>query len=277
MILYKYYGYKTGLMALKNKQLGFRFPEYFNDPFELSYLMLEENNTNSKSRTINSQLQNLRESVAILSLTESPLNPLMWAHYGESHSGFVIGYDVDNRFLNSNEYCLIPASEGRCEYSEGKPKKVLSDSERDTLFKWFQLGLGLPDVEIEDPSRIYKKIFLTKSSHWSYEKEIRIVKSVVDMTMEHFEYLKDPLRKHYSPCIEMPDGRLTCQPEGLLIFEQEVQIKEIYFGANNPGASDRTEDLEVIEDLLGVAPVDLYVCQPNKETWSFSALKHPLI
>ena len=37
-ILYKYYSYAGGKAALKSQNLGFRKPEFFNDPFELTAL-----------------------------------------------------------------------------------------------------------------------------------------------------------------------------------------------------------------------------------------------
>src|SRR5665647_580539 len=109
MILYKYYGYSAGLTALLSEKLGFRCPNYFNDPLELSFPI---DQSDPKAIQLAQGLEVLRESVVILSLTQTPLDPLMWAHYGEEHKGFVIGYDISDPFLNSSDYNLVTADEG---------------------------------------------------------------------------------------------------------------------------------------------------------------------
>ncbi|MEJ8827109.1 DUF2971 domain-containing protein [Variovorax humicola] len=38
-------------------------------------------------------------NVGVLSLTEDPINELMWAHYANSHSGFAVGLDMSNEFF----------------------------------------------------------------------------------------------------------------------------------------------------------------------------------
>ena len=68
-------------------------------------------------RTLNEILKN----VVILSLTRTPLNALMWAHYGEEHKGFVIGYDVDDQFFKCKTNNLIPIQQGNVIYTKTKP------------------------------------------------------------------------------------------------------------------------------------------------------------
>jgi hypothetical protein len=77
MILYKYVSFKGGLKILESNSIGFSNPWDFNDPFEMaaSHGLLP----NSSFAPL--VLRKLMETTAILSLTRSPLNPLMWAHY----------------------------------------------------------------------------------------------------------------------------------------------------------------------------------------------------
>lgn len=91
------------------------------------------------------------EMVGILCLTESPANLLMWAHYADSHQGFVIEFDVDSPFFDQRKSSEDDLRHLRkVIYSEQRPSLVLS--------------------EIEDFSP-----FLTKGVDWSYEAEWRMM------------------------------------------------------------------------------------------------------
>jgi Protein of unknown function (DUF2971) len=98
----------------------------------------------------------LNEHVGTLCLTEIPDSLLMWAHYGASHTGFVVGFDTSNSFFHS------PRSEKdefyhlrRVSYRATRPGGALLD-------------LDSPEM------------FLCKSEHWSYENEWRILKPLKD-------------------------------------------------------------------------------------------------
>src|SRR5512133_2548889 len=99
MILYKYVNYDVGLRILENNSIAFSSPNNFNDPFELAASYPSVRSENYAVPQLEMMRRDLKKEVwakntGILSLTRSPLNPLMWAHYGEEHTGFVIGLDV---------------------------------------------------------------------------------------------------------------------------------------------------------------------------------------
>lgn len=119
MILYKYYSAGNGLKAIESRRLGFRSPEYFNDPFELTALS-NGDGPGSKLDLLRQQVHQLKEHVVVLSLTRNPKNPLMWAHYGCEHTGIVVGYDVSDVFLTSQEHNLIPVDSGDVIYTHTK-------------------------------------------------------------------------------------------------------------------------------------------------------------
>jgi hypothetical protein len=87
----------------------------------------------------------------IYCLSENCTNPLMWSHYADSHKGLVLGIDTD----------LL------CD-SRREPMKVKYSSDRAPLNHRFN----------RDPDR-YKELLIalitTKSLHWSYEQEYRIL------------------------------------------------------------------------------------------------------
>lgn len=104
------------------------------------------------AKSVTSPVQQLmantfEEMIGILCLTESPSNLLMWAHYADSHQGFVVEFDCNSQFFDQQKG---PQDELRhlrkVNYAERRPSMILN--------------------EIADFSP-----FLSKSLDWSYEAE----------------------------------------------------------------------------------------------------------
>lgn len=226
MILYKYYDADGGRQALKSRRLGFRTPSKFNDPFELTALSNGVGPV-SKQETLRQKVEELKERVAILSLTRSPLNPLMWAHYGREHTGVVIAYDVSGDFLNSQQYNLIPAESGEVIYTHTKSQFNLTPEAMQALHRVYLQGAGDDDAPTYEQQAIARRLFLTKHASWVYEEEVRVVKITDSMFEETHVFIGDPLRsfdtKHHQ-------GNL---PDGLYLYRHEVPIKAVYLGARN--------------------------------------------
>jgi hypothetical protein len=107
----------------------------------------------------------LNQTIGILSFTETNNNLLMWSHYAFNHTGFVIEFDEKHTFFDQRKKekelkgCLKQVS-----YSVKRPNILILDpmaleqnSANDNFLKWAN------------------KIFFTKSEHWNYEKEWRMV------------------------------------------------------------------------------------------------------
>jgi len=102
-------------------------------------------------------------AIGVLCLTEEPANLLMWAHYSESHTGFVVEFDTEHEFFQSKvppahvkaeaqEIADFPTEYGfmrPVSYSEARPAVVLT-----------QMSFGA---------------FLVKGSPWAYEREWRML------------------------------------------------------------------------------------------------------
>lgn len=97
----------------------------------------------------------IEKVIGILSLSESANNLLMWAHYANSHQGFVIEFDSSNKFFNQQ---INENDELRY------LRKVSYSDERPNI-----------RINVRDGSDAGVKMFLTKSNEWSYEKEWRIM------------------------------------------------------------------------------------------------------
>ncbi|WP_052234935.1 DUF2971 domain-containing protein [Alteromonas macleodii] len=247
MILYKYYGYDAGIKALESRNLGFRRPINFNDPFELSFLSNSEG-PHSKQSELKSILDKLRKTVAVLSLTRTPFHPLMWAHYGQEHMGFVIGYDVSDSFLSSEQYNLIPVSSGDVVYTSTKSPHILNPNMMQRIKDIFLSGMGeLKRIEDAETLSLTRKIFLTKHASWVYEEEVRVVKILDSLFEESSSFQSDCRRSFYELTQYNSSGQLIELIPGLSIFNFKVPIKEVYLGLRNP-MTEIPENLHRCED-----------------------------
>ena len=104
------------------------------------------------------RLYELYNHVGILSLSGTPDNLLMWAHYTEGHTGFVLMLDGSHDFFKGGNSSPSVAK------GFAKPERV-------------EYRLERPQMAIEDPSR---EILLIKGSDWKYEKEWRYLKHLKD-------------------------------------------------------------------------------------------------
>ncbi len=100
--------------------------------------------------------EGFNEHVGVLSLTEKPDNLLMWAHYAQQHTGFVIEFDGDDAFFHqrrteSDEFGYLR----KVNYAQNRPNVVLTK---------------VSSVDM----------FLTKSVDWEYEQEWRMLQPLKD-------------------------------------------------------------------------------------------------
>lgn len=94
--------------------------------------------------------------LGVFCLSEVPDSLLMWAHYASSHRGFVVEFDARHPSFHEQK------------------------SEEDDLrhIRRVYYRDSRPSAPLSDMSAI--ELFLVKSGHWSYEREWRIVRPLVD-------------------------------------------------------------------------------------------------
>ncbi len=171
MILYKYASFYAVQKIIESSTLGFSCLEDLNDPFEAKALRFSQDNESSISESIviNAYRNRLSRNFGILSLTRQPLNPLMWAHYGDSHTGAVVGIDVKKVKLVCEKTSVIPAQYGEIIYTQTKPYSPLHQS---TSEKLMSVGEEIESFNNHD-FELFKQAFLYKSTTWAYEEEAR--------------------------------------------------------------------------------------------------------
>lgn len=169
---------------LESRTIRFTQPSFLNDPYEchltldraarqallddfaqgyrrhfsgLSEEKVQERAKANEPTIIENALLNyrrIRNELGVLSLTEDPLNLLMWAHYGDEHRGIVVELDFTHP-------SLFMTSAGGKEFAGLFAVKYTSEK---------VCGIPTPDNVIET--------LVTKSPEWEYEKEWRFVRTL---------------------------------------------------------------------------------------------------
>jgi len=98
--------------------------------------------------------EDVNNLIGILSLTRNPDNSLMWSHYTNNHTGFVIEFDENHIFFS-------PRQEG-----DGNLYGL-------TEVKYYK---DRPEIEaLVDGTLTWDIWFFFKSKDWEYEKELRML------------------------------------------------------------------------------------------------------
>lgn len=99
--------------------------------------------------------EELSAKLGVLCFSRNANQPLMWAHYADSHKGLMFEFDTAHPTFNRKRSadddfgCLRPVS-----YSKVRPEMTMPSLDGDNAFEIFAL---------------------TKADQWSYEEEIRLI------------------------------------------------------------------------------------------------------
>lgn len=256
--------FEAARSVIENSSIGFSCLEDLNDPFECTaFGFRDDDESLITSKIAASACKNkFSREYGVLSLTRQPLNPLMWSHYGDSHQGVVIGFDVEKAGLSNVETSVIPSQYGEVVYSATKPHKDLGAISTDEL-----LSIGR-NIKF-DPStfNLVKRAFLYKSAEWSYEEEVRVVKNISSLPFSyHFgkgksnEWNKIPVSGRPLYCLDLPKD----------------SIREIYLGRHiykNVTKKNLFSDEELMAIIKSWGKKDLLLmhCEPDVASWRLVA------
>jgi hypothetical protein len=258
MILYKYVPFHSGKKILETNSIGFSQPTYFNDPFDMPGYPVgpyaepvgEQARTDyifGMLRIIGKNLS-WAENTGILSLTRTPTNPLMWAHYAQKHEGLVIGIDVIKAGLTDEQSNLIPAQFGNVIYVSRRPEQPFI-SKPGTM-----LAVGTTHHFPQDHYEKLQRLFLHKPLCWSYEEEVRVVKCINGISPESGTTPSGNFK-----LIET-DGR----PLYLLSLTVGC-IRELYFGF---GSDDEAADALYYQAKAAHPELSVYECRLDSDALS---------
>jgi len=196
--IYKYVKIDEGsLRIITDFTLKFSSPSEFNDPLDCMPVIedspnlhevarnkkdlrkqLNDQRGNSPAKRIENKLKDVRElqkniretsksesrtvnGLGICCFTSKPNNILLWSHYGDSHRGMVIGFDV--KFPKN--YVTTPPSR---RLALGTENLIGHNVEYASQRPVFHYG-------IDDNNTLLTKFALTKAKLWAYEEEIRVI------------------------------------------------------------------------------------------------------
>lgn len=225
MIVYKYLPAER-IDILENSEIRFTQTCDLNDPFETlpnfsAYRDRVRSNLIAKrverfgpaaanigigilDMMIDGTLSNFAETLSphfgVLSLSRCRDNILMWSHYADNHSGFVVGFDSSNSFFDPVNGKTI----------DGLRPVIYSTERAVAPENGFQFS---DEAERREANQ---SLFFTKSADWAYEQEMRI--------------LSDP---------SSADRRIVRENQTdicLLSFARDA-VKEIVIGARLPTES----------------------------------------
>lgn len=159
-ILYKYVNMLTAERILTTNSIRFSNMSSFNDPCDRPELPIQRpgrfsNPTSHLVRAITKE-QMWEENTGILCLTRSATNALMWAHYGDSHRGVILGFNIARAGFRIKTKNMIPAQFGSVIYTRDPDRSPsnLSGAKKIITGHTFKY----------DPRRYeqFQKLFLTK-------------------------------------------------------------------------------------------------------------------
>lgn len=255
MILYKYVSHDAGMKILQNGSMGFTKPCHFNDPFEVEAAYPSTEGGSQMEVILNgirtwAKKSIWKENTGVLSLTRQPLNPLMWAHYGNQHKGIVVGIDSSISEFTCEETNLVPVQYGSVIYTNIKPDSSFLSKPTES----FKVGdtFNFPKEQLERLQRI----FLFKPACWAYEEEVRVAKSLKGIQTNH------SIKSGTFTTIDV-DGR----PLYLLELPKGA-IKEVYIGVRSD-FQDAHKALDLIKSIRNYQPqVSVYGCKISNNSWS---------
>lgn len=174
-ILYKYSGLLPSAY-FENPTIKLSVPEHLNDPFEYSTSKnillaikrsfiefgVPENKADELVKDFETSLFGMISHNGIVSLTETPRNSLMWAHYASHHNGMCIGYNTELL-----KHIDVDNEKSEC-ITLNHPQKVNYDNLR------FSAEHEFPEPVNADRDAVIRHL-LKKSDEWIYEKEHRCI------------------------------------------------------------------------------------------------------
>ncbi len=167
-ILYKYLDYDGGKAMLDKETLLFSPVSSLNDPHDCHHIAPVE--ANYETFSVEFDCNVLFKGVGICSLTDDPLNILMWTHYAKGHRGFCVG-------INMRE--VMPILGYHQNVDRGVFFKKVTYQDRLPSINMFDIVSKDLDATVEDnfvqAQRAINTFLSTKTKLWENENEYRLI------------------------------------------------------------------------------------------------------
>lgn len=243
--MFKYFSKSGFLRFLDGFTIRFTPPCAFNDPFEGMPTITGMDELLSGDGFFVDQLQtalarSLGGNVGVFCMAEDPLNLLMWGHYANAHQGAVVEFDVAHPFFSASE-----TEHGlrqylrKVEYSQHRATLPVDHFQKNGMGLLNDHGSGWLDLlHNEHP------LMFTKSPDWSYEREWRLVRQLVD-ARDPFRSQPKGARMFTGLHIDDDYARDPAPAAVELARVPEACVKSLYLGAKS---TTYTADMPSFED-----------------------------
>jgi Protein of unknown function (DUF2971) len=160
MRVYKFLSCKYGLKVLRERRLKISEVRSLNDPFEL--LPIDLSDPELRKGTYVTR-QEIGKKYGLLCFSMHWHNPVLWAHYADSHKGMCLGFDLPD---------IGPR-----------------------VMKYVDRPITLTDHDLANPDEeTVNKMLFTKYDHWRYEEEIRLFQRLEERSGDYyFENFSDEI------------------------------------------------------------------------------------
>ncbi len=148
--VYKFTSAYYGLMDLEHRHLKLSTIDDLNDPFDLASV---DTTDPQISDALTAFVQHFRTNFGLLCFSRNWDNLLLWSHYGASHTGLCLGFDIPDKDGQGGEYDMDVRYQ----------PSLLQIRRRE-------------DVNFDLANRLLR----TKHESWSYEQEVRVFVGLSD-------------------------------------------------------------------------------------------------
>ncbi|MDK1378190.1 MULTISPECIES: DUF2971 domain-containing protein [unclassified Sinorhizobium] len=163
-IIFKYFSENVvEHVFVRDDHVGIKctLPQDYNDPFEL-FLGVDLDQGSDLLATYSEVVQEI-PSLLTTCFSKSPVVPPMWAHYGNNHKGFVIGFDVSELQEVFQDLLIRDIS-----YRDRPSETLISFAQMAAYRKKPRDAMALRDAVLYEG-------YFSKYVEWSYEQEVRAV------------------------------------------------------------------------------------------------------
>jgi hypothetical protein len=179
MRVYKFLSCKYGLKVIRERRLKISEVRSLNDPFDLLPFDLSDPDLR---RAVVASRNDIGRDRGLLCFSQDWHNPVLWAHYAESHKGLCLGFDVPDDSLQSITYIEKPIKLTHLDY-ETANKMLFTKSE----LYGFSDKLGLAEVVVGAGSPLTKRRILQTLG--AYHDGVKIVKA--SLAYDSFRVVED--------------------------------------------------------------------------------------
>jgi hypothetical protein len=128
-----------------------------NDPFELLGVRIRKENVR---RAVKEFKKLCNKTTGLLCFSQDWTHPLLWSHYAAKHKGICLGFNLRSKIV------------------------------KDVLYVRDRPDLGDQTSSFVVNDDLKERLLLTKSSHWAYESELRMIIELSRVTKEGLLYFR---------------------------------------------------------------------------------------